>query len=245
MSATPAPHHEGPRLYRELLAVHGIMRRGAALVADSAARLAAGDPVDPKALVATSRWLVEFVHHHHRSEDELLWPVLRERFPAAVADLDRLTTEHEALDAELDALTEAAGAIAAALNGRGPANVVAVVGLAATAANPAAQNVRDILANHLAAEEPVLHGLFPQVPDAQISRLRQAIVDGAPRSGPHLVLGLMALPEPVPGHAEMRANLPAPLRWSAPLLVNRYRALARSLGAAGDLATAAAPGQAG
>jgi hypothetical protein len=245
MSATPAPHHEGPRLYQELLAVHGIMRRGTALVAGSFARLAAGDPVDHKALVATSRWLVEFVHHHHRSEDELLWPVLREQFPAAVADLDRLTTEHQALDAELDALTEATGAMAAVLDVKGGANVVALVGLAATAGNPAAQNVRDILANHLGAEEPVLQTLFPQVPDAQITRLRQAVVDGAPRSGPHLVLGLMALPEPVPGYAEMRANLPAPLRWSTPLLVNRYRAVARSLGAAGDLATAAAARQAG
>ncbi|MFG1811532.1 hemerythrin domain-containing protein [Streptomyces sp. NPDC049040] len=231
MSATPAARHEGPRLYQELLAVHGIMRRGTALVADSFARLAAGDPVDHKALVTVSRWLVGFVHHHHASEDELLWPVLRELFPAAVADLDRLATEHEALDAELAALAGATDAIAAARKGKGPADVVAMVGIAAVAAHPAARKVQDILANHLAAEEPVLEALFPQVPDARITPLRKAIVDGAPRSGPHFVLGLMTQPEPVTGYAEMRANLPAPLRWAGPLLVNRYRAAARDLGA--------------
>lgn len=232
MPATSAPRPEGTRLYQELLAVHGIMRRGTDLVAGSFARVTAGGAVDRKALVGASRWLVEFVHHHHRSEDELLWPVLRELFPAAVADLDRLTDEHEALDVELDALTEATDAMAATLSAKGPADVVTIVGIAATSADPAARKVRDILAHHLTAEEPVLEDLFPRVPDAQITRLRKAVVDGAPRSGPHYVLGLMALPEPVPGYAEMRGNLPAPLRWAGPLLVNRYRAVARTLGAA-------------
>jgi hypothetical protein len=242
MSAIPASPGEGARLYEELLAVHAIMRRGNALVAASFERLASGDPVDPAALVATTRWLTGFVHHHHRSEDALLWPVLREQFPEAVADLDRLTKEHEALDAELDLLTEAVDAIEGALgagSGRGAggrgraqhANAVAVVGIAAVSGHPAAAKVRDILANHLAAEEPVLQELFPQVPDDSIVRLRKAIVDGAPRTGPHLVLGLMEDPDPVPGFAAMRGNLPAPLRWARPLLLNRYRTVVRSLGA--------------
>jgi hypothetical protein len=228
--ADPAPPNEGARLYQELLAVHGIMRRGTALVADAYARLAAGDPVEPGTAVSTTRWLTAFVHHHHQSEDELLWPVLRERFPEAVADLDRLTKEHEALDEELDNLARAADDIAAVSGGKGHGNAVAVVGHAALTGNPAAANVRDILANHLGAEEPVLQGLFPQVADADIVRLRQAIVAGAPRSGPYLVFGLMEDPEPVPGHAHMYANFPAPLRWGRPLLLNRYRATVKALG---------------
>ncbi|MBM9509902.1 hemerythrin domain-containing protein [Actinacidiphila acididurans] len=224
MSALSPASSEGAGLYEELLAVHGIMRRGCDLVADAYERLAAGDPVDPTALAATTRWLVAFVHHHHSSEDDLLWPVLRERFPDAVADLDRLTKEHEALDAELDALTAATDAIAAAGGGRGnPGNPVLVVGHAAVAGNPAAQEVRDILGNHLGAEEPVLKELFPQVPDPDVVRLRRAVVAGAPRSGPHLVLGLMADPEPVPGAARMTAHFPAPVRWARPLLLGRYR----------------------
>jgi hypothetical protein len=236
MSPTPVAPNEGAVLYQELLAVHAIMRRGNALVADSYARLAAGDPVDTGSLVAATRWLTAFVHHHHDSEDRLLWPVLRERFPEAVADLDRLSKEHEALDGELGQLSRATDDIAA-VTGRKQRgsdrqdNRAAAVGFAALTGHPAAEKVRDILTNHLGAEEPVLQDLFPQVPDTDIVRLRKAIVDSSPRSGPHLVVGLMANPEPVPGHAELYASLPAPLRWSRPLLMNRYRAATRALGA--------------
>jgi hemerythrin-like domain-containing protein len=218
-------------LYEELLALHGIMRRGTALVAGSFTRLAAGDHVNLAALVSTSSWLAEFIHHHHRIEEDLLWPVLRELVPRAAADLNRLTTEHESLDAELEVLKTAA-AIVGARDAKGNVNVMAAVGYAALAGNPAAQKVQDILANHLASEEPVLEELFPKIPDGQVTRLRKVMVDGFHRGEPHLVLGLMAEPEPVRGYGELRADLPAPLRWKSPLLVNRYRAVAKSLGAA-------------
>lgn len=110
----PAVRTEGSQMYDELIAVHAIMRRGAQLTADAFARRAAGEPVGIKALVGTARWLVAFVHHHHASEDEQFWPVLRERFPDAIAALDGLTAEHHALDGELQGLTEAVDALASA-----------------------------------------------------------------------------------------------------------------------------------
>ena len=231
MPAQSTSCSSGAGLFAELRALHGIMSRGTALVAGSFARLAVGDHVDVAALVSASRWLVEFIQHHHQVEDDLLWPVLRELSPRAVADLTRLTTEHEALDAELQVLAETAGAIASARDARGNVNVMAAVGYAALAGNPAAQKVQDILANHLASEEPVLKELFPKIPDGEIVRLRKVMVDGAYRGGPHFVLGLMTVPEPVCGFAELRAGMPASLRLASPLLVNRYRAVTKSLGA--------------
>ncbi len=45
----------------------------------------------------------------------------------------------------------------------------------------ASHRFREVLAGHLATEEPVLMELFPQVPDAHVVRLRKAVTDGASR----------------------------------------------------------------
>jgi hemerythrin-like domain-containing protein len=208
----PTAPNEGAHMYDELIAVHTIMRRGAELTADAFARHAAGEKVRTKTLLSTASWLVEFVHHHHASEDELFWPVLRELFPAKVAELDELTAEHEALDAELRTLGAAA---------RGAGDEAA----------KAAARVRDLLAAHLGTEEPALAAMFPQVPDAEIVRLRKAIIDGAPRSGPDLVFGLLEDPGRPQGYGLMMGDFPPPLRWLRPVLLNRYRARKKALGA--------------
>jgi hemerythrin-like domain-containing protein len=233
MPAPPTSRGSGAGLHEELLALHGVMRRGTALVADSFARLSTAERVDPAALASASRWLVGFIHHHHWVEDDLLWPVLRELSPRAAADLTRLTTEHESLDAELDVLAKAADAIAGTRDAQGNVNMLSAIGYAAVAGNPAAQRVQDVLANHLASEEAVLKELFPRIPDGEIARLRKGMADDVHRGEPHFVLGLMTEPEPVRGYAELRAELPVSVRLVSPLLVNRYRAVARSLGAAG------------
>lgn len=231
MAAAPPDGAEGERMYDELLAVHTVMRRGSALVTASFARLAAGEPVDVRTLVRTSRWLIGFTHHHHASEDELFWPVLRGLFPDAIAELDRLTTEHEALDVELHTLSRAVGTIAAPPAVGERVKTLAVVGQAALTGLPSAQKVQDLLTAHLDREEPLLRTLFPQVPDADMRRLRAAVVHGAPRTGPHLVFGLMEDPTPVPGRDAMAADFPPPVRWLRPLFLTRYRTTKKSLGA--------------
>jgi hemerythrin-like domain-containing protein len=209
-------------MYDELVAVHTIMRRGAELTTTSLERLAAGRPVGVKAVVRLARWQSEFVHHHHESEDELFWPVLRTLFPAVVAGLDGLSAEHEKLDHELRVLSTAIDALAEkGVDARE----------AAKAALPAAVTVKDVLLGHLDAEEPVLQDLFPQVPDTDIVRLRKAIVDGAPRSGPDLVIGLLAEPVPATGHDEMMANFPAPVRLLRPLLLRKFHSTLAALDA--------------
>jgi hemerythrin-like domain-containing protein len=205
-------------MYDELIAVHTIMRRGAELTEAAFARLDTGAPVNAKVLAGTARWLVTFVHHHHESEDRLFWPVLRRCFPDVVADLDKLTHEHETLDTELrtlDAMTDdlrATGTTAVR-------DALASVG-----------RVRQVLAGHLDNEEPVLKALFPQVPDDEVERLRKAIVAGAPRSGPDLVLGLLEDQGRPQGYQHMVANFPAPVRWLRPLLLNRYEGRKKALG---------------
>ncbi|BCB74637.1 hypothetical protein GCM10022251_75040 [Phytohabitans flavus] len=204
-------------MYNELIAVHTIMRRGSGLITNAYDARAAGKPVDAKTLISTSRWFVGFVHHHHQSEDELFWPVLRRLFPQAVASLDALTAEHEVLDEELDKLAAAVDALRAGAR-------------AADAGLRSAERIEEVLLKHLDAEEPVLQELFQQVPDDDIIRLRKAIVDGAPKTGPHLVFGLMVDPERVPGYADMSANFPGVVRLLRRPLLRRYDKVKLALG---------------
>jgi hemerythrin-like domain-containing protein len=211
---------EGLRMYDELIAVHAILRRGSALTSAGFDRLVGGGQPDVKVLADVSRWLVEFAHHHHASEDELLWPVLRELFPEAVAELDQMTDEHQALGRELQKLAAATDAI----------TVVGADGDAARRAVQSAYRVQHLLISHLDAEEPVLEQLFPQVPDKGVVGLRKAIADGVPRSGPHYVFGLLEDPARPAGYQALVGNFPPPARWLRPILLSQYRKRKRALG---------------
>ena len=52
-------------------------------------------------------WLMEFLHGHHTGEDEGLWPLVRERNPAAGELLDSLEAEHQRIDPAATALASA------------------------------------------------------------------------------------------------------------------------------------------
>ncbi|HEU4349878.1 MAG TPA: hemerythrin domain-containing protein [Actinoplanes sp.] len=43
-------------------------------------------------------WMLEFLHHHHESEDAGLWPVVRARNPEAAPVLDRMSADHEEVE---------------------------------------------------------------------------------------------------------------------------------------------------
>ncbi|MFJ9211079.1 hypothetical protein CU044_0499 [Streptomyces sp. L-9-10] len=229
MKVSSALRAERSRLYDELLAEHMIMRRGAALVAVSFANLADGQPVDVRTLVSTSRWLIDYIRSHHGSEDEELWPALRDLFPTAVAELDEMLVEHQALDAELHALARAVDAIDAREITGGRAEVLVVVSEAAMSGLPSAQRVREILTRHFDEEEPVLLELFPQVPDADLTRVREGIFHGGFRGSPHLVLGLMEDPDRIPGYTAVLSAFPASVRWLRPVLLARYRSTKKAL----------------
>jgi hemerythrin-like domain-containing protein len=66
-----------------------------------------------QALGAHIVWMMAFLHAHHSSEDLGLWPLVRERNPAAGALLDSLEADHRAIDPAATSLTEAARRYAA------------------------------------------------------------------------------------------------------------------------------------
>lgn len=228
MSARQVPAEEGSRLFEELRAVHAVMTRGAELVAGSFTRLAGGAAVDTKTLVTTVQWFVDLVRHHHRGEDELLWPVLRERFPVTVRRLDRLIDEDDALAEGLDALESVIARIAEERRVGGSASW----GHAMREGTLTSHRIRDELAGHLAVEEPLLRWLLPRTPAEDILTLRKTVSDGLPRGGPHLVFGFLEHPEPVPGRDHVCAGFPPAVRWARGMLMNKFRATLRDLAAA-------------
>lgn len=52
-------------------------------------------------------WLMRFLHAHHASEDEGLWPLVRARNPGAGELLDGLEAEHQRIDPAATALASA------------------------------------------------------------------------------------------------------------------------------------------
>ncbi|WP_344068925.1 hemerythrin domain-containing protein [Streptomyces crystallinus] len=228
---TAATDNPGARMYQEFLAVHAILRRGTELVANAFERLGEGDQVSVKELIDTTQWLIDFTHHHHESEDELFWPVLHELYPGSVAAFDTLNDEHAELDRELGGLSRAVELLSAA-NEAGEQVGSAAVAQAAGAGTAAARKVRDILAGHLDTEEPVVRDLFPGVPADEVDRLRTAITEGSPKSGGHLVFGLLEDPEEAEGYDAILASFPVPFRSHRPQLVQLYIESKRALGVA-------------
>ncbi len=214
-------------MYDELLAGHTIMRRGAALAVRALGAPAETGRAPAKAQVALGRRLTEFVHHHHQSEDDLFWPVLREAFPDQRKVLDELTAQHDDLDSALRDLDGALDDLDAARRRHAGSEELAG---ARSRALAAATTIDDELSEHLDAEEPVLEQMFRGLQDNTIRRLRAAIIAGAPRSGPDLVIGLLLDPTPAPGHEAMLADLPAPIRGLTPVFRWRHRTRLRALG---------------
>jgi uncharacterized protein YndB with AHSA1/START domain len=57
-------------------------------------------------------WMTGFLHRHHESEDEGLYPLVRRRNPAAVSLLDTMDADHDRIGPAITGLTEAAAAYA-------------------------------------------------------------------------------------------------------------------------------------
>lgn len=86
------------------LAAHQLMRHEYGRLAD-----AARNPRDAEHQELIEEQLVitlGLLRHHHREEDDWLWPTLRHRAPDARPDLDRLEAEHEQLDPLIEAAAD-------------------------------------------------------------------------------------------------------------------------------------------
>jgi hypothetical protein len=125
--------------------VHDALRRDLAR-----AKVALSEPTGAswdrrRAVGAHLGWMMRFLHAHHASEDDGLYPLVRERArddAEALGVLDRMTREHQAIAAPISAVEASAAPLAA--DGSDPATRQAIAALDALAA---------VLLPHLRAEE--------------------------------------------------------------------------------------------
>jgi hemerythrin-like domain-containing protein len=98
----------------EMVLIHRVLRREFGLL-PRLLRSAAGDPARSKVIGAHAREMLDFLHTHHTGEDELLFPLLRDRAVLDPELMDRMDAQHtqvddavKALEAELPAWTTSA-----------------------------------------------------------------------------------------------------------------------------------------
>lgn len=136
---------------------------------------------------------LDLLHQHHTHEDEDMWPLLRERAPDSVAELDLLESQHAGLDPMIDAAgdrTLPRGRRAAAL-----------------------AELHAALNDHLDDEERIALPLIrahitPPEWDAQGTRAVEAM-SGTQRK---IVFGATAAEATPDELAHLMASLPAPVR---------------------------------
>jgi hemerythrin-like domain-containing protein len=93
-----------------MVLIHRVFRREAAQLLRFVSATATGDVVRARRL---GRWAREYIgglHHHHATEDELIWPLLHERVTVYRELVDRMEMQHQALDATV---SEIAGRLTA------------------------------------------------------------------------------------------------------------------------------------
>lgn len=72
---------------REMVVVHDMLRREFALLPGLVAGVAAGDHDRAQIVGDHIEALMTVLHHHHRSEDDYVWPLLLDRCPERVAQV--------------------------------------------------------------------------------------------------------------------------------------------------------------
>ena len=116
--ATPVSNARSGVDTHEMVLMHRVLRREIGQL-PRLFRSAVDDPARSKIIGAHAREMLDFLHTHHTGEDELLFPLLRERRVLDPELMDRMDAQHAqvndavvAVNAELPAWTASADAVA-------------------------------------------------------------------------------------------------------------------------------------
>ena len=99
---------DGPADTRMMAIVHAALKRD---LVRARVMLAAASPPQGRQRRALGRhvtWMIDFLHTHHSGEDAGLWPLVRERNPAAAELLASMEADHARISPTADAVATAA-----------------------------------------------------------------------------------------------------------------------------------------
>lgn len=196
---------------RDMKIVHETFRRAY----DESAELVRANPVPSPERVTFLADHIDFgigmLHHHHESEDELLYPLLVERAPDQAAMVMEVEHQHTQVTSAIEA------ASAACATWRRQPSAQTGQSLAA-----ALNDLNAILQPHLDDEESKI------VPLAAVTLTKKEWVAmgehsraAIPRDRMPVAFGMLLEPLDDSDRAFMKAELPAPIRLLYPLLIQR------------------------
>ena len=189
----------------DMVVVHRAFRREFRLISPLVRAVPAGDTARAAVLAAHGRLMLEGLHLHHTSEDDLLWPLLLERCPPDADLVERMEAQHARVDHHIQQLTPALARWEAEAR---PAVAEEVAS--------AFEALHAALVEHLDEEEREILPLAARhVTQAEWSRLGEAGVEKMTRQQLPLFFGA-GLEEATPEERrEMLGVLPPPIRLLA------------------------------
>lgn len=204
----------------DMLTIHALFRRAFTDAPVLVRGVPAGDTGRAAVVAAHVGEVAEALHHHHETEDELLWDRLEQRAPACALHVGRMRAQHAATAAQL-------GTLDAALDAwERDASADARDRLAA-----ALDELRDTLLTHLGDEEgAILPTASTVMTPREWGALHERGMAAVPRE--RLLLQLGWILEVVPAEERagwLRTNLPAPARLLWRLVGRRRFAAHRAL----------------
>ena len=107
--------------------VHGALERDLARARRASSTAPYPQGAQRRALGAHVVWLMDFLHGHHTSEDEGLWPAVRAKNPTAGPLLDSLEADHRLIEPAAASLRTAGSAYAASSGDEARADLVAAI----------------------------------------------------------------------------------------------------------------------
>lgn len=195
--------------------VHSLFRREFRLAGDLIRGVAVGD-TERAAVVADHLEMVNrHLHHHHTSEDELVWPKLLERVPAEIAPLvHTMESQHAVVDGLQEQI---AGLLPRWRGSAGEGDRQRLADLH--------DRLHDALVEHLDLEEaemlPVVARTLTWDEWHELSVRGRA---STPKDEQLLVIGMFAYDGDPRAFTAMMADAPPPVRWAVPRLGRRaYR----------------------
>lgn len=109
MASTDRTHGDAARDQRELvdtrdmLVLHRALTREFRLAPAAVRRVTPGDRKQARRVDEHLGFICDLLHEHHVGEDEIVWPTLRARLPAAdLRLLDKVELQHGGINAELE-----------------------------------------------------------------------------------------------------------------------------------------------
>ncbi len=205
---------------RDMAIVHATFRA----LYEEAAQLVRSNPTPSPARVTFLADHIDFgvgmLHHHHESEDELLYPKMIERAPEQAAMIEEVEKQHQDVTATIDTASAACAAW------RAQPSAETGEALAASL-----QNLNATLQPHLDDEEQRIVPLAATtITQAEWAAMGENARASIPRDKMPVAFGMLLEPLNEDDRAFMKAELPAPVRLLYPILIDRpWKKYARTL----------------